>query len=170
MQLKDEALGRYAPAGGDPGDLVPVDLLAAPVRLWHAATEHHDEVLREMSLLAMSPSPRWSPRLRELVQQLGERYAAATERPDDRISTALQQGLDRADLHFELPRAAGPAATAMKDLLDEAESLCRDSGELLTLPRTELLNGFAEWYVEQIVVQCAGGPATPWRGPWDLRG
>jgi hypothetical protein len=156
-------LGRYA---GDVDDtLVTVVLLDVPLLVWKRAAEHHDELMREMSLLALAPDPPELPaRLTELVQVLGQRYGAAGARPDDARDEALAAGKDRIDLTYEVPRSAGQAGAAMRALLDEAEEYCK--AELLTLQQPELEAAFGRWYIDQFVQQCQGNPPTPWPGPW----
>ena len=53
-------LGRYA--RGVPDSLVTVVLLDAPLHIWQRAAEHHDELMREMALLALAPDPPLLPR------------------------------------------------------------------------------------------------------------
>ncbi len=156
-------LGRSAGDAG--GELLPVRLLSLPLRLWQRASEHHDELMREMSLLALSPSsPELSSRLVELVDVLGNRYGAESSRPEPEIDAAIAAGLDRLDLTYDVPRSAADSAVRMRGLLDEAEAYCRT--ELLTLEQSPLLAAFWQWYVDQFVQQTAGGAPTPWPGPW----
>ncbi|MCU1596239.1 MAG: ATP-binding region ATPase domain protein [Frankiales bacterium] len=157
-------LGRYASEGND--TLVTVRLLQAPLRIWQRATEHHDEIMRELSLLALSPPHRELPeRLRELVDVLGNQYGAAGARPDVERDEAMATGLDRVDLTYEVPRSSAASAQRMRDLLDEAEEYCR--AFLLTLAQPEEQAAFSRWYIDQFVQQCAGHPPSPWPGPWD---
>lgn len=156
-------LGRYA---GDAADeLVTVHLLSAPLHVWQRASEHHDELMREMSLLALAPAkPELSGRLLELVNLLGHRYGAASTRPDDQIERGLALGLDRMDLRYDVPRSAAAAAVRMRELLDAAEAY--SGTELLTLAQPPVVADFGRWYVDQFVRQVDGRSATPWPGPW----
>lgn len=157
-------LGRYA--GGAQDERVTVVLRDTPLRIWQRAAEHHDELMREMALLALAPDPPALPkRLTELVHVLGEQYGAASSRPDDARDEALAAGLDRVDLTYQVPRDLGADALRMRALLDEAEEYCRT--ELLTLAQPQVQADFARWYIEEFVRQTAGEPPTPWPGPWD---
>jgi hypothetical protein len=159
----ESPLGRYA--GDDDDTHVTVVLRDVPLLIWKRAAEHHDELMREMALLALAPDPPALPaRLHELVEVLGNRYGAAGARPDDAREEALAQGLDRVDLTYEVPRSAGEAGLAMRALLDEAEEYCKT--ELLTLQQPEVDAAFGRWYIEQFVRQCSGEPPVPWPGPW----
>jgi len=155
-------LGRYA---GDVHDtLVTVVLLDTPLKLWQRAAEHHDELMREMALLALAPDPPALPkRLTELVQVLGQQYGAAGNRPEE-AEDALAAGRDRMDLTYEVPRSAGADAAHMRALLDEAEEYCRDL--LLTLAQPPEQAEFARWWIEEFVRQTAGEPPRAWPGPW----
>jgi hypothetical protein len=157
-------LGRYA---GDAHDApVTVRLLAAPLKIWQRAAEHHDELMREMALLALSPTPPELPtRLLQLVDLLGRQYGAAGARPDDAREQAMAAGLDRLDLSYEVPRGIAADAQRMRDLLDEVENYCQT--DLLTLEQSPVQAAFSRWYIDQFVQQAAGRPAVPWPGPWD---
>ena len=157
-------LGRYA--RDDPDELVTVVLLDAPLRIWQRAAEHHDELMRELALLALAPDPPTLPkRLTELVQVLGQQYGAAASRPDDARYAALAAGLDRLDLTYHVPRTLGADAAQMRALLDEAEAYCRT--ELLTLAQPKVQADFSRWYIEEFVRQTEGAPPRRWPGPWD---
>ena len=155
-------LGRFADADA----LVAVRMLSTPVRVWQRTAEHHDELMREFALMALAPSATPLPaRLLTLVDIFGRQHGAAGALPDAVRDAALDQGEDRLDLFFDVPRATAVSAQRMRDLLDEAELFCRE--HLLTLAQPQVQADFARWWVVQFVDQCNGGPATPWPGPWD---
>jgi hypothetical protein len=157
-------LGRYAADAHD--QPVTIRLLAAPLALWQRAAEHHDELMREMALLALSPTrPELPTRLLELVDVLGRQYGAAGVRPDDEWDAAVAAGLDRIDLTYEVPRSVASSAQRMRDLLDEAEEYCRT--DLLTMEQAPVQAAFSRWYIDQFVHQANGQPPVPWPGPWD---
>lgn len=159
-------LGRYAAAAGA-GDTVRVQLLGVPVRLLAASREHHDGLLRECRLLAMSgPRPGMPPALAELVDELGVRFGAARSRPDEDFDRAVRTGLETVDLTYTVPASVVDGARRLEDLMRRADELCR-SRQLITLPRTAAMEQFAHWYVSQFTDQVAGRPATPWTGPLD---
>jgi hypothetical protein len=161
-------LGRYGPAAGA-GQLVRVDLLGVPVRVLAASREHHDGLMREFRLLALSDRPdRDLPaRLVELTQMLGKQYAAARSRPDEDFDQARLRGLDAVDLVYQVPPAAADAAGQLEELMSEADEFCR-SAQLITLARTPVMIRFGRWYVSQFRDQVAGRPPTRWDGPLDL--
>ena len=168
MTAMGSPLGRYAGkvSDTDTATTVSVVLLDVPLRVWQRASEHHDELMREMALLALAPDPPVLPqRLTELVQLLGQTYGAAGARPDDDREAALAQGRDRLDLRYEVPRSAGADAARFRALLDEAEEYCRS--ELLTLAQSEVEGAFSRWYIDEFVRQTSGEPPRAWPGPWD---
>lgn len=161
------ALGRYTPTAGGP--VVTVHLRDVPVRVWRRSAEHHDELMREMALLALAPDsthdlPR---RLVELVEVLGRTYGSARARPEQEREAALAAGLDRIDLAFDIPASAGEAAQVLGAILREAEEFCRTGDALLTLAQPEVQERFNRWYLDEVAGQIAGAPPTPWPGPWD---
>ena len=161
-------LGRYSPPP-DGDELVTVRLLAAPVRLWARSTEHHDELMREMALLALSP-PREGHdlpgRLVELVDVLGRQYGGASRRPETELEQARAAGLDRVDLRYEVPPSAGAAAQRLAAILAEADEFCRSGGALLTLAKPADQVAFSAWYIGEFTRQIAGEDPSPWPGPW----
>ena len=156
-------LGRSADDAEDTP--VTVRLLQLPLKLWQRATEHHDELMREMALLALSDTkPELPHRLLELVEVLGLRYGASVAHPDAERDAAMARGLDRADITYLVPRSAAASAQRIQALLDEVEAYCRT--HLLTLAQSPAQTDFGQWYIDQFVRQCAGHPPTPWPGPW----
>lgn len=165
-------LGRYAGTAdrGDaaPGadDLVEVRLLRLPVAVLVTARERHDSLLRECALLAAQSSDRQDlpARFRELVNTLGVQYGPVRPRPDAVIEQALEQGRDAIDVTYHLGPEAAAAADTLESLMAAADEFCR-SGDLLTLPRSELEERFSAWYLGQITTQLGGAPPQPWDGP-----
>jgi hypothetical protein len=148
--------------------MVTVRLLNVPVRLLLAGREHHDSLMREFRLLALSQADgAYVPaRLAELTQVLGVRYAAARDRPDADVDAALERGDDTVDLSYELP--ADPALTAglveLDRLMTAADEFCRDR-QLLAPERSPAMVEFARWYLDEFISQLAGGAPSRWDGP-----
>jgi len=160
-------LGRYDDA--TPDALHEVRLLGLPVRIMVASREHHDELMREFSLLALSgPSERSDvpARLVELTEILGVRYASSAARPEEEIDRAIDSGADTVDLSYTVPAHVVEAADTLAALMAEADAFCR-AEQLLTLERSPLQVEFAQWYLDEFRRQVAGEPARPWTGPLD---
>jgi hypothetical protein len=163
-------LGRYAPTDVQATKTVTVQLLDVPVRVLVAGREHHDSLMREFRLLALSQSEgaHVPARLAELTQVLGVRYAAARDRPDAVVDAALDRGDATVDLAYELP--ADPGLTAglieLDRLMTAADEFCRDR-QLLAVERGPVLIEFTRWYLDAFVSQLSGGPPVRWSGPLD---
>jgi anti-sigma regulatory factor (Ser/Thr protein kinase) len=159
-------LGRYGGTGDGAGALVTVRLLGVPVRVLAAARDHHDGLLREFRLLAMSDGSGGPGVPGRLVEALGVRYAAAASRPDRDFDRAVEQGLDTVDLTYRVPPGVADGARELGALMGEADEFCR-TARLMTPPRGPVVARFGRWYVQQFVQQVAGRPPARWDGPLD---
>jgi hypothetical protein len=161
-------LGRYE-SSHDEQDLHEVKLLGLPVRVMLAGRERHDELLRELALLALggpAGRPQLPDRLVELIEVLGVRYGNAADRPDEEVDAAFAEGLDTVDLIYVVPAHVVEAADTLDALMAEADEFCR-SEHLLTTPRSQVVVDFSRWYLEEFRRQIAGQPPMPWSGPLD---
>lgn len=143
-------------------------LLGVPVRLLAAGREHHDNLMREFRLPALSGGldADAAPAALELTQTLGVPYAGARARPDELIDGALDRGEDTVDLRYDVPPSVAEAARMLEGLLREADRFCEQE-QMMTTARTPLQRTFAAWYLGEFCVQCTGGPAARWDGPLD---
>jgi hypothetical protein len=161
--------GRYAPE--DDRDLVTVRLLGVPVRLWCRATEQHDELLREFSLLSFGIEEGATKlddlptRLITLVRELRTRHGGGRERDDGTRQAALARGDTTVDLTYEVAATVGDAGQALTALLEEVDEYCRSDSYLLTLAPDDSVIAFRHWYVEEFTRQVKGLPPRPWIGP-----
>ena len=165
------ALGRFTPEG-DGSPLVEVQLLGLPLRLLRSSREHHDDLMRELRLLAMSgemPSHEPPARLLEIVTVLGEQYGASRERQDAELDAALAAGLEVTDQVERVPAAAAQAAAGLHRMLADADDYC-ERALLLTVPRPPEVRRFAEWYIAQFVDQVGGAAPVRWDGPLRVGG
>jgi hypothetical protein len=165
---KAPPLGRYGP---DPADeTVEVRLLRVPLRIYRAARQRHDDLLREFTLLSLQPraelDQRDTPgRLLDLMTRLTS-FSATRDRPDREIDEAAAAGARYVDLAYQVPVSAAAAARELARLMDEADEFCRQE-QLLTLERTPVEREFAHWYCGEFERQVAGQPPQPWTGPAD---
>jgi hypothetical protein len=159
-------LGRYA--GDGLGPTRPVLLSRFPLRLYVSDREHHDELVRELSLLAHEPGTgSRPPALTALARRVAERYGASSVRDDPVRDRAVVTGEQSIDLRYELPESTAEACEELRRLLDEAEVFCR-SEELLTMPEPPVLTEFRHWYLDQIIGQLRGASPQAWAGPLEL--
>ena len=144
--------------------LVDVHLLQVPVAIWGKTQEHSDELFREFALIASGGSPGSVPaRLTELVETLNATYAGVSSEQERQLFEAAAAGVPEIeDLAFQVPAAAGEAAVALGQLMDEADEYCRTGEHLLTLTSPPDQLRFRRWYLDQFVTQIAGAPPVPW--------
>lgn len=161
-------LGRYV-LDGD-GEPVEVRLLRTPLELLVSSREHHDGLMREFRLLALSgrvASHGAPARLVELTEVLGRQFGTASRRRDEEVDRALERGEQVHDLVYVVPRSVVESVGRLEALMAEADTFCA-AEQLLTLERPPLLREFASWYLDQFVAQSAGQAPTPWAGPTTL--
>ncbi|MBC7374672.1 MAG: hypothetical protein H7323_11850 [Frankiales bacterium] len=151
----------------DTSEVVQVHLLAAPLVLLVRAREHHDGLMREFRVLALSDqdaAPDAPRRLVELAEVLGRQLGAVGSRCDEEVDQALGRGELVRDLHYDVGVGVVEAVRTLEALMTEADAYCA-AEKLMTVERPPLMKRFASWYLGQFVTQCAGGPASPWDGP-----
>ncbi|HEY5202726.1 MAG TPA: hypothetical protein VIJ31_17650 [Acidothermaceae bacterium] len=162
-------LGRYT-HHSDQTDLRTVRLLGLPVALFLRAREHHDELIREFTLMAIRSNGTSAngvalpPRLRELVDILGRRFGASTSRADMERDAAIERGDATVDLTYQVPASLGDDLKMLTQLMDDADDFCRME-TLLTLPRDASMVALGHWYNNEFLRQIDGLPPTPWNGP-----
>lgn len=147
-----------------------VTLLNMPAVLWLAARQHHDGLLRELSLyvtehddvhvdLQLADRARWVVS-RALLAQLEQAGVDPRRRPGDGGVDLVVEGFD---LEVAVPTDLVPAYGALQDALDAAERLAA-AGRLLVRPGLPEIVAVRDWACEQVVAQLAGAPARPWGG------
>lgn len=160
--------GPAAASTGDGDEPVLIQLLGYPLRVGQRATEHYNDIFREFALLASdetTASAAVPRRLLDLVDALGRRYPRQQRHEEER-EAALARGELSADFVISIPPSAGGASASLDTMLDETDEFCR-AGRLLTLAAPADVVTFRRWYLREVVVQAAGGPATPWSGGLD---
>ena len=147
--------------------LTAVHLLALPVPIAAKAQQHFDELLREFALMqggshdeGHAAVPR---RLLEIVDRLTKQFAAVNDAARERLEAAVARGDQAIDDHvLELPAEAGPASSALGDILDEADEYCRQGKHLLTLATPPDCLAYRRWYLSEVIEQLQGAAPTPW--------
>ncbi len=161
-----------------------VVLRGLPPTLWLAAREHHDAVLRELSLFAQE-HPADAPSLARFAEADRARgIVTATVVADLERQAGPAGGSHRAlppghpsplpdtpaalDLRVPLPFDDAEPYAALQDLLDAAERLAV-AGRLLARPGLPEVVAVRDWVCEQIIAQLAGVQPSPWPGTGDER-
>ncbi len=145
-------------------DQVSIDLIDVPVHLLvHYRTRFRD-LRREMTLIALDayePSTV-AGRLTAAAVEL-EVYRNTGTVAGKQVEEAINAGLDRITLHYDMPREAIPGIAGFIRLLREADEFCR-SRQLLTLASGPQERALQDWYLGEFVAQAAGAAPTPWPG------
>ncbi|MFI0237667.1 SpoIIE family protein phosphatase [Streptomyces sp. NPDC016845] len=144
------------PANPAPG--ATVTLVDVPEALYSASQQHRHTLLREVVLaLAAGEDLGVSPVELAAAQDMNQLISTG-------VTAAIQQesgGAEIRSLPLSVQSDAGPAAQALRTVLDLAEEKARDE-RFLTLPALPRSRVFHQWLFDQIVGQLAGGPPTAW--------
>ncbi|HVA43515.1 MAG TPA: ATP-binding protein [Acidimicrobiales bacterium] len=150
--------------------MVRVRLLSVPVDAYHRASEHSDELQREFALiLERDPSEGIEPpgRLLAIINELNGQFGSFGGTARARLEEAVDRGLDRIDLDYDVPSVIGPVVTRLADLFDEADTYCR-GGDLLTLAAPPAATAFRRWFLAQFTGQAQGAEPESW-DDWVVR-
>ena len=157
------------------GGTARVVLEHMPARLWLAAREHHDALVRELALFAQehpdqAPGPDRFALADRARAWISSSVVAAVERHRRRGAAAGSDASgwpadapSQVDLELHVPAGATAAFTAMQDLLDSAERLAV-AGRLLARPGLPEIVAVRDWACEQGIAQLSGVQPTPWAG------
>jgi len=162
-------LGRYDDEDARSGETIyTVRLIGVPVRLLDAGRRHHQELMHEFSLLAVSEdlADDVPQRMLDLIDTLGRRYAETGDQPNAEVDAALARGDKTVDLTYAVAEHVVDAADNLEALIAEADEYCKRE-EMLTLQRTALVKEFSTWYLGEFRRQINGEPPLPWNGPLD---
>lgn len=147
----------------DLADGVPVTLRQLPVSLYAAYQLQHQELRRELRLLALAHGDTYpiatsiSRAIRAFEDQLRRASGLdALERALERDSNG-----DSIDLTLVVPSDLPYTASRMVDMLELADTFCR-SERLLSLATPPEQRTFRRWYLGEFVRQGEGESPTPW--------
>ena len=175
----DEAVDPLAAWGELDEAVVPAVPTAAvlrgvPVTLWVAARQHHDALIRELTLRRAS---RGTPSEDLVLADAARR--AISDAVEAAVERATAEGRGRSPLPtgHPSPLPAAPegvdallpghppahAYAGLQDVLDEAEALARRD-ELLVRPGLPEVIAVRDWACEQVIAQMGGAPPSPWPG------
>ncbi len=153
---------------GDP-TLVTVSLLGVSLAAYSEASQHHEELRREFTLITSqggdAAAESVPSRLVALGEELKRRFERFAAGPRSELEDALAAGRDAIDLHYRVPPEAASAAASFDALLDEADAFCRRGDSLLTLATPPRAAAFRRWFLGEFVRQINGGAPRPWQEP-----
>lgn len=150
-------------------ELCEIHLLHLPVKVQRDAAEHHDALMRELTLVRASTSTGSLPqRLLSLVEELHDRFGRFSAEPRSAVESAYRLGDEYIDVTYYVPRESGDAAARLGQLLDEADEYCRRGDHLVTLAASPVTVAYRRWLLDEFVRQSAGQPPVPWTMPLEL--
>jgi PAS domain S-box-containing protein len=173
---------RMPPVSGETHEVV---LPSMPPTLWLSARQHHDAIIRELTLymaqhedLVLDVAAADAARVRissAVVTEIDAAQAAGTAEPALPIDhpSPLPWVPKQLDLHLTVPVDCAADFAALQDLLDAAERLAVDS-ELLIRPALPEITAVRDWACEQVIAQLNGNEPAPWPGTdqerfeWDV--
>ncbi len=170
-----EAWGREEPPVEElPPEPANVVLLDMPATLWLSARQHHDAILRELTLYGAEHRVDADLTAADLARRsisdalmvkLEEAEASGLTRPalPTGHPSPLPWVVDDLDLELRVPVDGAPGFIALQDALDLAERLAV-SGRLLIHPALPEIIAVRDWACEQVISQLAGSPAMAWPG------
>ncbi|MDQ1683038.1 MAG: hypothetical protein QOC60_274 [Frankiaceae bacterium] len=151
----------------DAPELVEVRLLGLPIPLREQSTEHGEELMREMTLIAQQltdgDGPDLPARLVQLVSDVRTNFGVFTEGANAAMDAAAEQGIAVIDeIVYRVPAATGAFCAHLVDIIDETDEFCRAGQHLLTLASPPEVLAYQHWILGEFVRQTAGEPAIAW--------
>ena len=153
-------------ASDEPGpavDVLPVRLVAVPVRLALASDTNLDDLIREFQVLTMSDQETAHPvpqPLIQLIEEILHRYAEPRLAGREAARTAAAAGLRLFDVTAVVPPEVVPDMWHLTLVLEQVAGYCRQ-GALLSLAPSEELSAFRRWWVSEIERQVGGSAPMP---------
>ena len=141
-------------------DVALVDL---PVSLFMATVQHHDAVVRELTLVALAPDTAGEPpsRLKTLARELYGAPGEVVQPFRTAVTEAAARGDDIVTLRMQVPFSTLRGMEDLMLLFDEADEFCR-RGDLLAPPSSAGIASFRRWFVGELIRQVRdGAPPTP---------
>jgi hypothetical protein len=151
----------------DQAELVEVRILQLPVPLREKSTEHSEELMREMTLIAQQISEGDSPalptRLVQLVAEVRANFGVFTTGANQQMDAAAEAGIPVIDeIVYHVPASTGPFCEHLLAIIDETDEFCRRGDYLLTLATPADVLRYQRWIIGEFVRQIRGEPAIPW--------
>ncbi len=156
----DVDMSGYVETGGSAHSVL---LASMPVRLWLAARQHHDALLRELALYVAERDLgridlALADQARRTVSRVVAEYAQSRE-----WSQGSGWESEAVDLEVRVPALLGPAFVALQVTLDTGERLA-SQGQLLARPGLPEIVEVRDWVCGQVAAQLGGELPTRWPG------
>jgi anti-sigma regulatory factor (Ser/Thr protein kinase) len=149
------------------GQSIEVVFMGLPIDLYQRLQAHHDELLREFTLIVYGEREGMTEgavpdRLLAMTEEIRGRLATESAEWRARLAEAEAKGAEVIEVTAVIPAAAADSVAVLVRLLDEADAFCRAGEGLLTLATPPDLLAFRRWFLAQIVDQLTGLAPTPW--------
>jgi hypothetical protein len=145
-------------------ELVEVRLLGVPIALRERSTQHGDELLREMTLIAQQAAGDSGvpARLVRLAAEVRETYSQFTVNANAEMDAAAEAGVESIDVVYRVPRGVAALCQHILDVIEEADAYCRQGKYLLTLATPPDVLAYQRWIVGEFIRQPNGEPPVSW--------
>lgn len=142
-------------------DGLPVLLQDLPVDLYAETHLHHQELRRELRLLALAHGDAYP--IASSISRVFRSFDDQLRRSEGvtALDAALEEPAGHIDAHLVVPPALPHTANRMIDMLELADTFCR-SERLLSLATSPEQRAFRRWYLGEFVRQGDGEAPTPW--------
>ena len=158
---------------GSTEELVEVRLLGVPIPLRERSTQHGDELLREMMLIAQQANAAADgdgngdgaevpAKLVRLAVEVRETYSQFTVNANAEMDAAAEAGVESIDVVYQVPSSVAGLCRHILEVIDEADAYCRQGRYLLTLATPPDILAYQRWIVGEFIRQVEGEP--PLRG------
>lgn len=139
-----------------PDELRRVVVRDVPTRVLLAADDHLAGLMREFRLIALGEETGQTEdvpgRLHALIDEILTKHRSASDERRRQAELAVMSGRERVDLELWMGPSAAADLVRLVELLDEADSFCRE-GDLLSLSSSDELRHFRRWYTTEVVRQ-----------------
>ena len=146
--------------------LTEVRLIGVPLGIRARATEHEQDLLRELALVQLSADADGlssaPSRLLNIADELRLNYGSAGAQATAEMEAAFDRGEKSADVVYTVPRAVRPVLRRAAHTLHEAEEFCRQGQYLLTLAPPAEVVAYRAWVFDEFDRQLDGEDPVPW--------
>ncbi len=161
----DRAVDALMTGADEPAELVTVQLVGMPARVFGGFRVWYAEIRRELRLLAFSHAADYpvATELAEITLQVEQERRMA--RGIEALDAALEAGVERVDLTYLVPPSAPTTMARLAVLLDQVDEFCREH-RLLTMAASPQQVQLRRWYTGEFARQATGLPPLPWPGSY----
>lgn len=140
-------------------DLREVRIVGIPVGLWAISQEQGDDLVRELTLVAIGAragEQDLPQRFTEVVHELTTSYGHIGASQEAELERARDAGESVIDLTYHMPPEVGRFAVEVAELMDEVDEYCRQGELLLSLASRPEIRAFRWWFLDEIRRQLEG--------------